>query len=566
HSHLHLSVTIVSCYRGYDMKGLRNRGREPAADTLPEHYTSRKKSSKYLLPMPSSHLIFLLCFLVSIFLITVFVEQQLPLPLQISDAEQYPDRFISERAMNHLMRLTDIGPRTAGSYENEVLAIKFFKEEIEGVLSTANPVHHVEVDIQKTSGAFPLTFLDGMTNVYRNVQNVIVRVSSQGVQSPFSLLLNCHFDTVSGSPGGSDDGASCAIMLEILQVITQSNQPLKHNLLLLFNGAEENLMQASHGFITQHKWAKEVRAFINLEACGAGGREILFQAGPNHPWIMQIYSETVPYPYASSLAQEIFQSGVIPGDTDFRIFRDFGHVSGLDFAWSKNGYVYHTKFDNVSQIPLGTLQRTGDNILALTLGLVNSDKMDDTDKYAAGNLVFFDFLGAFVFRWPEEVGFLINLCVIAMSAYCILYNMHVAHGRDVGHTVYMKQLVLSLCVVLACLLLTLLVNAVIAVLLSALSSAMSWFAHPVWIFFLYICPTLFVPMSVLLFVSKWQRPLVGSPWTLYQMYSDSYQLMWTLILLLCTLLHIRSGFIALLWIVFSSLENIICANLLRHWR
>ncbi|KAJ4449772.1 hypothetical protein ANN_01176 [Periplaneta americana] len=222
---------------------------------------------------------------------------------------------------------------------------------------------------------------------------------------------------------GSDDGASCAIMLEILEIITQMDKPLKHNLILLFNGAEENLMQASHGFITQHKWAKEVRAFINLEACGAGGREILFQAGPNHPWIMQIYSESVPYPYASSLAQEIFQSGVIPGDTDFRIFRDFGHVSGLDFAWSKNGYVYHTKFDNVKQVPLGTLQRTGDNILALVLGLVNSEKMANTEKYAAGNLVFFDFLGAFVIRWPEGIGFLINMCAVILSVYSLFKNM-----------------------------------------------------------------------------------------------------------------------------------------------
>lgn len=95
----------------------------------------------------------------------------------------------------------------------------------------------------------------------------------------------------------------------------------------------------------------------------------------------------------------------------------------MDFAWSSNGYVYHTKFDSIEQVPLGSLQRTGDNILALAKGMAQGHQISNVDKHRTGNLVFFDFLGAFVIRWTMLMSDLINLSSVIISVYTIYTNI-----------------------------------------------------------------------------------------------------------------------------------------------
>ncbi|XP_058797320.1 endoplasmic reticulum metallopeptidase 1-like [Phymastichus coffea] len=513
----------------------------------------------------TQHLLFALTFILSVSLTVIVLEKILPEPQLINSEKFHPERFVAERARNHVYNLTSLGPRVAGSYENEILAVQFLTNTINSIRKNANRHHKILVDTTRHSGSFSLTFLDGMTHIYKNVQNVIVKIGPHQL-SKYSLLLNCHFDSFVESPGGSDDAAGCAVMLEIFRVISQSSKYLRYNIIFLFNGAEENVLQASHGFITQHPWAKEVRAFINLEACGAGGRELLFQAGPGNPWILEAYSSSVPYPYASSLAQEIFQSGIVPGETDFRIFRDFGNVSGLDFAWSTNGYVYHTKFDTIDQIPLGSLQRTGDNILALSLSIVTGHYLSDASlQTPEGSLVFFDFLGAFVIRWPEYMARIVNIVGMIIGLYSVNVNMNSVR-KDIKRSAYIKQLIICIAIVICSWIISMISVTIIALLLTKLGKVMSWYARPAWLFFLYVCPTVAVSMTFFLFMAARQKKDVYSSWTLYQLYFDAYNVFWMTVLLFCILLDIRSGFIPLHWVLFLSLGNILRQTFFNKWR
>lgn len=266
------------------------------------------------------------------------------LPDSLPDGS-HPNQFHALRARAHMEDLVALGIRHVGSQANEVHAKNLIVDKVEEIHAGASGKVEIEVSVQHSSGSFYIDFLGGINHVYQNVTNVAVRVSQKGSEKRHAFMVNAHYDSALGSVAASDDAVSCATMLEVIRCLSGEPHPLQaeHALIFLFNGAEETLLQASHGFITQHPWAKTIRAFLNLEAAGAGGKEIVFQTGPGHPWLAKLYSETVPHPHASVIAQEIFQSGVVPSDTDFRIFRDFGHIPGIDTAYFINGYVYHTE-------------------------------------------------------------------------------------------------------------------------------------------------------------------------------------------------------------------------------
>ena len=259
--------------------------------------------------IPKHSVTFVISFHLAVYLLYRGLSGRYPTPTSVKEAELRPTLFSEEHAHRHLLHLTSLGHRPTGSEANEVHAARYILDEIGKIRDAARPVHSIEVDLQEASGTFDLGFLNNFVQYYDNVKNILVRFqpANTHVNDTNYILINCHFDTVCQSPGASDDAASCCIMMETLRALSSADEPFQHGIVFNFNGAEENILQASHGFITDHPWAKNIKAFVNLEGAGGGGWELLFQSGPQHPWLLKAYAASAPHPFAHAVAQDIFQ-------------------------------------------------------------------------------------------------------------------------------------------------------------------------------------------------------------------------------------------------------------------
>ncbi|CAH0715079.1 unnamed protein product, partial [Brenthis ino] len=371
--------------------------------------------------VPSPYLILLLVFYLLVAFLTKVIEGDLPNVIQEKDiAADNSNTFSEQNARMYLHNILGDKPRVAGTaYHLE--KTKDIKDLVDKIASSANLP--VKTDWQFVDGDYWLAFTTPHVNAYQNLSNIIAVLEGDSGFNPdgttnTSLLVNCHYDSVPFAIGASDNGVFCSAMAEILAKLSRRKKKFKHNVIFIFNGAEESALLASHGFL-KHQWAKGVTNVINLDSAGMNGKPSVFQV--TDPRVLEVYRKTTGKPNAQGLGEVLFASGIIPSDTDFRIFRDFGNIQGIDIAFVKGGNVYHTRNDRPELIESGVIQNAGNMLLNVIKEAADSEELKI--KETKSTVVYYDYIGLFLFTYSHKTALFIDSVVAVLGFASVFYYL-----------------------------------------------------------------------------------------------------------------------------------------------
>ena len=286
------------------------------------------------------------------------------------------NEFSAERAIKTIQAITS-SPRLVGSPAYEDAKVYLLAQ-----LTALG----LESDVQSTN-------LDGV-----KVENVLGRL--EGSKSTDAILLSAHLDSVSNSPGATDDGSGIAEIIETVRVL-KAESPLRNAIIVLFTGPEENCCYGAQAFVTQHPWAKDVRLVVNVDAGGLSGPSILAATGSNAGWLIEEAAAIIPHPIGSSAIEALGSP-----TTDYTLmFRKAGWV-GFDFniSWNKS---IHSPLDNVNNLNPASIQHQGEHVLAVVRHFGNLS----LEFPKVPSPIYFDVLGLSMLFYPTSWAISILLIV-----------------------------------------------------------------------------------------------------------------------------------------------------------
>lgn len=254
------------------------------------------------------------------------------------------------------------------------------------------------------------------------------------------------------------------------------------------------------------------------------------------------------------MGEELFQNNAIPSDTDFRIFRDYGNIPGMDFAYSTNGYVYHTKHDRQEIVPDGTLQHTGDNILALVRALANAEELNDPESYMDDSAVFFDFMNWFMVYYTRYESVIVNSVIIVFCLILQIVSHFISCVQSKETVSFNYRVPRYLVVQLVSLLAACGVAFALNFFYDYINLEMSWYNNSWMILFLYMCPMFFVMSVFPAIVQRFTSSKKILAWDLVDHSLNFHSIILMLILITTIILRVRTGFMVMVPLFFYAIS------------
>jgi hypothetical protein len=111
-----------------------------------------------------------------------------------------------------------------------------------------------------------------------------------------------------------------------------------------------------------------LKAFLNLEGAGAGGRATLFRSTDAE--VTRFYAGS-KHPFGTSLSGDLFKRGFIRSQTDYVVFDDVLGLRGLDVAFMEPRARYHTDQDDTRHTSVDSVWHMLSASLATMQGLTS---------------------------------------------------------------------------------------------------------------------------------------------------------------------------------------------------
>ena len=259
--------------------------------------------------------------------------------------------------------INQVNSNTEFSIENALTHLKVISKEPHYTGSQNHlTVQNYIVNELKKMGLNPEVQNQVAVNKWRSSTNAAnITASIKGYEKGKSLVLLSHYDSRHHSSlGASDAGSGVVTILEGVRAFLAKNKTPKNDIHIVFTDAEEIGLIGAQAFIDYSPLATNIGLVINYEARGSGGPSYMLMEtnGKNSQLLTEFIKAKPNYPAANSLMYSIYK--MLPNDTDLTIFREYGDINGLNFAFIGDHFDYHTEQDSFERLDLKTLLHQAD--------------------------------------------------------------------------------------------------------------------------------------------------------------------------------------------------------------